>query len=501
MKNKSQANTIESANQNIAERTASLARRSPIDMSLPGDTSPNLVIAHIASKKWRRVRKVATRSLAVSLLLALTLGGLLISQGNLKMHKVFRGGEGTASALVPTKSLSLLNGENSGRVNILLLGRDGGSGKNADVTNSMMLASIDTLNHTATLISLPGDLWVNASNLGVMKLDTVYQNSEFKHDGNSITGNTSTQTLEAGFGSADKTISQVMGINIDYNVITNLQAFQQAVDTVGGVTIDVPTSLSDQTMAWQNNHNPNLVPAGTQTLTGKQAYLYAASKETTSDFARAQRQRQVMSALVDKIMSIGTYSDPLKLESLINAFGNNVETDLSVSNAKDLYTVIKSISSSNIASTDLNTAPNQLVTNGNVNGLAVVLPQAGLFNYYNIKHFVSLQLKNPYLTQENAKVLILNGTDTAGLATTMGDLLKSHDYNVIGEANAPSSNWAETSLYNVTKSNPHTEKMLEKSLGVKVANKTLNKSIPTDGADFVIIIGSNEANNSQTQAN
>jgi hypothetical protein len=43
--------------------------------------------------------------------------------------------------------------------------------------------------------------------------------------------------------------------------------------------------------------------------------------------------------------------------------------------------------------------------------------------------------------------------------------------------------------------------MLEKSLGVKVANKTLNKSIPTDGADFVIIIGSNEANNSQTQAN
>jgi hypothetical protein len=200
-------------------------------------------------------------------------------------------------------------------------------------------------------------------------------------------------------------------------------------------------------------------------------------------------------------MNVSTYTDPLKLESLINTFGNNVETDLSISNAQSLYSLIKGISTSSISSLDLDTAPNQLVTTGNADGQAVVLPQAGLFNYGAITQFVSLQLKNPYLVKEDAKVIVLNGTNVAGLATNMGDSLKTAGYNVIGEANAPTSNWRNTSLFNVTKSNSHTEQLLEKQLGIKVSNKALNKSIPTLGADFVIIIGSNEANNTQNQAN
>jgi LCP family protein required for cell wall assembly len=499
MRNKnSQLNEVETTSRNETETPATLARRSPMDMSLPGDTSPMYVNARISSRKWRRVRTWTTRSLAITLLLSMTLGGLLLSQGYLKMHKVFRGSTGTASALVPGKSANLLKGQASGRINILLLGRDG-NGKNPDVTNSMMLASIDTVNHQATLISLPGDLWVSAPNLGVMKLDSVYQAAELK--AGQPAGSTSTVAMNAGFGETDRAVNQVLGLKVDYNVITNMQAFEQAVNTVGGVTVNVPSSLVDQTMAWQNGKNPVLVSSGTQNLTAKQAYLYVTSKETTSDYARAQRQRQVLSELINKIMNVSTYTDPLKLESLINPFGNNVETDLSISNAQSLYSLIKGISTSSISSLDLDTAPNQLVTTGNADGQAVVLPQAGLFNYGAITQFVSLQLKNPYLVKEDAKVIVLNGTNVAGLATNMGDSLKTSGYNVIGEANAPTSNWRNTSLFNVTKSNSHTEQLLEKQLGIKVSNKALNKSIPTLGADFVIIIGSNEANNTQNQAN
>jgi hypothetical protein len=214
---------------------------------------------------------------------------------------------------------------------------------------------------------------------------------------------------------------------------------------------------------------------------------------------RAERQRAVLVALKSKVETIGTLSNPLKLSGLMNSFGNNVQTDLSLANADRLYDILKGIKGSSISSIDLDgdngaSGATQYVTTGNVNGQSIVLPAAGLFQYGDIQQYVRGQLKDPYIIKEHAKVLILNGTQTPGLATAMASQLESYGYNVIGTGNTPDNNWLQTSLFNLSGGkDPYTKHYLEERLGVTAGTDLGDKSIPTNGADFVIIIGSNEA--------
>ena len=115
-------------------------------------------------------------------------------------------------------------------------------------------------------------------------------------------------------------MESVLGVTIDYNALVDFQAFQQAVDTVGGVTVNVPTDLVDPTMAWQNGNNPLLAKAGIDSFNGAQALNYVRSRETTSDFARSQRQRAVIEALKAKVDTLSTLSNPAKLAGLFRCF-------------------------------------------------------------------------------------------------------------------------------------------------------------------------------------
>jgi LCP family protein required for cell wall assembly len=488
----------QSSNSNTPQ-TALLARRVPIDMELPGEGSPSRIEIFIQQTKWRRVRLVATRTTAVMVVLTMTLGGLLLSQNYLKLHKVFRGGAPTADALNPVAKADLLNGQSTGRVNVLLLGLDGAPSKNPDLTNTIMVASIDTVNDTVSLISVPSNLWVNVPNYGDMKINAAWQAGENKYMGTEgVSSGNDTKAIEAGYKVVDGSVQQILGLKINYNAEINMSAISQIVNTLGGISVNVPTTLTDPTMAWQNNNNPVIASTGTQTMNGKQALLYMMSKETTSDFDRDARQRLVLSAMFNKLVSTSTYSNPLTLDSLINTLGNNVSSDLSLGNAAKVYKLISNVSSSSVNSIDLASSSNQLFTSGNVNGMAVDLPQLGLFNYTAINKYISSQLRNPYFIKENAKIMVLNGTNVSGLATNMANNLRKFNLNVLGAANAPTSNWSNTTLIQINKQDKYTAAYLSKQLKVKVTNKLPNKSIPTDGADFVIIIGNNEAINSQT---
>jgi LCP family protein required for cell wall assembly len=477
---------------------AAPSARPPIDMDLPGAESP----LHFELKrrvKWRGVR----RAMAVAVVLVVTLGGLVISQSYLKLHQVFRGGAGTAAALKTNVDPNLLKGEGEGRVNILLMGRGGGNHDGPDLTDSMMLVSIDPINHTSTLLSLPRDLWVNVPNAGVMKLNAAWETGEFQYLGKTAPGSTNPKAIKAGFDTVDQTVEQVLGVNIDYNALVDFQAFQQAVDTVGGVTVNVPADLVDPTMAWENSGNATLAPAGLDNFNGKRALLYVRSRETSSDFARADRQRSVLVALKNKVETLGTLSNPFKLSGLMNSFGNNVQTDLSLSNADRLYSILKAIKADHISSIGLDgsqpSGTGQYVNDGNINGQAIVLPKAGLFQYGDIQQFVRGQLKDPYIIKEHAKVEILNGTDTPGLATTMASQLQSYGYDVVKTGNTPDNNWLRTTLVDLTHGkDKYTSHYLEQRFNVTADSSLSDKTIATNGADFVIIIGSDEASSTNT---
>jgi len=327
-----------------------------------------------------------------------------------------------------------------------------------------------------------------------MKINAAYEVGKWGYLGKMSASNANTQAVEAGFKQVDQVVENVTGLTIDYNTVANFSSFKQAVDTIGGVTVDVPTQLYDPTMAWENNNNPVLASPGTQVMNGKEALLYVRSRETTSDFARSQRQRSVILAIKQKVLTLGTLSNPLKISGLLSAFGDNMVTDFSLSDAVRAYGIMKDISNDNISSLDLVTPPNGLVTTANMNGISVDEPRAGLFNYTDIQNFVHTTLKDSYLVNEHAQVTVLNGSSKEGLATVKANELKSYGYNVTQVGNAPTRTYAKTVIVDFTKgTDKYTLNYLQNRYGVHAVNLAPDPTIQRNGADFIVILGNDQS--------
>jgi LCP family protein required for cell wall assembly len=434
-------------------------------------------------------RGLVLRGAALSFVLMATLGGLLAWNGYVKVHKVFRGTSMVAALAAKPVAPQALKGEGDGRVNILLLGIGGEGHDGPDLTDTIMLLSVDPVNNTAALLSIPRDLWVDQpipylSKQG--KINSVYESGKYHYLGQEDSSNDNAAAVEAGFANLDQVVEKVTGVDINYHVLINFQAFKQAIDTVGGVTVNVPTPLVDPTMAWENGNNPVLAAAGTQHMNGTQALLYARSRETTSDFARGQRQRQILVALKDKVLTAGTLSNPAKLESLINAFGDNVYSDMSTQGAERLYTIMKKIGDGNINSIDLTDPPHQLITTGRVGSSSVDLPVAGQGNYSDIQSYVRSQLPDGYIVKENAPITVLG--QTADGAAVTGTLLKSYGYNVTATL-ATDQPVQQLTLVDLSDGqDPYTLHYLENRYGVKAVTALPSGTTVAPGsAKFVIL--------------
>lgn len=465
-----------------------------IDMELPGEAS----VAKEASApvKYSRavvIRRWAIRVALILLVIVIAVGGFLFSKGYLKIHKAFKGSAPSVAALKNEVLPELLKGEGDGRINILLLGRGGGNHDAPDLTDTMILASVDPVNHTSTLISIPRDLWVKVAGQGSMKINAAWETGEFKYLGKVSPGSTNPNAIKAGFNEVDKVVTEALGVPINYNLIVDFQAFRQAVDTIGGITVNVPEDLYDPTMAWENNWNPLLAKAGVQTINGTKALIYVRSRETTSDFARSIRQRTVMLAIKDKVDSVGTLSNPIKIAGLIDAFGNNIASDLSLSDASRLYSIVKQVPNTSINSVGLADPPNNFITTGPMDGQSIALPRAGLYVYDPIQAFIKTQLKDGYILKENAKLLVLNGTTTPGLATIAATKLATYGYNIVATGDTPHLGWVKTTLVDLTKGvDKYTSNYLEKRYGITAMTSLPDAAIQTNGANFVIIVGNDE---------
>ncbi|HUD10324.1 MAG TPA: LCP family protein [Candidatus Saccharimonadales bacterium] len=462
-------------------------------------TDPETLAKQAHDRKWHRIRSRALRAALVAIAAIIVVGGLLLGKGYLQLHHVFRGG-GTAVALDANVNPDELNGEGSGRINVLLLGIGGGDHEGPDLTDTMLVASINPVNNTAALLSIPRDLWVKMPNNYIsnyQKINAAYESGKYEYLGTEDGSNSNQKAIDAGFKAVDGTVEQVLGIPINYTVLVNFQAFQQAVNTVGSVTINVPTELYDPTMAWANNGNPVIAAAGAQTMDGSKALMYVRSRETTSDFARTQRQRSVILALKQKVLTLGTLSNPLKISQLLSTFGSNVRTDISLKDANAMYSLIKNISNNKFKSLGLADAPNNFVTTGTEDNVSIVEPTAGLYNYSQIQSYVRNTLKDGYIAKENADIMILNGTTTPGLANTVASTLKSYGYRVGAVGNAPTLTYQKTVIVDLTGGkDKYTSHYLQNRLHAKAVETIPDKTIQPNGANFVIILGEDAANSS-----
>jgi len=454
------------------------------------------------SKKKRQFSKHGSKRRRIVKRTALTLLALVVAGGAffafrlymLERH-ILRGG-GRAPALAENVDINKLKGEGDGRINILLLGNGGPGHDGPDLTDTIMLVSIDPVNHNTALLSIPRDLWVKIPGDGYQKINAayVYGKQQSKSKDEKVKD-------QAGLALLDKTLEPILGVPIHYHAVVDFAAFKQTVNALGGVSVNVPESLYDPTMAWENHGNPYLAIKGQQTFNGDKALLYARSRETSSDFARGQRQRSLIVAIKDKTFSLGTFSNPVKVSGLLSSLGNNVYTDFSLDDLTHLYKIMDKIPSSAITSIDLVTPPHDLVTTGNMNGLSIVEPKAGLFDYDAINNYVRNALKDSYIAKENAQIAIYNATNVSGMATKQSNYLKSYGYNVVTVGNAPTpTNPQKTQIVDLTKGvDKYTRHYLEGRYGV-TSTTALPPSLgitPPAGTSFVIIVGEDVATSTQ----
>lgn len=137
------------------------------------------------------------------------------------------------------------------RVNVLLLGGDGGLGRDGIRTDSVILMSIATKTGKATLFSLPRNMmlapfpedsplhavypsgFTGAGSDGNWMLNAIYKVVPEQHPG--ILGKSANEGADA----IKLAVSATLGIEVDYYALVNLAGFKEVVDAMGGVTVNV----------------------------------------------------------------------------------------------------------------------------------------------------------------------------------------------------------------------------------------------------------------------
>lgn len=464
-------------------------RRDVIDMTLPDQPKKK-------AKGWRRLipKHRWSRITAVIIICLVLIFGFLFVKGYIKLRHIFRGG-GNAIALNGDVDPNSLHGEGDGRVNILLLGRGGGNHDAPDLTDTILVASIDPINKKAGILSIPRDLWVQPEGMGAMKINAVFALTKYAAQAQ---GKSAAEAESEGFAALEKEVSTDIGIPIHYHVLVDFKAFEDAINTVGGVDINVDASGVVYEQLWDELAGSNYtldVREGQQHFDGQRALYYARSRHTSArgDFDRAERQRKLLLALKDKVLSAGTYSNPARISALISNFGDHVQTNMTIDEVLRLYDIVKDVDNGGVSSIGLVDPPDDFLANGFIDGQSVLLPKAGMGEYAAIQSFVRNKLKDGFITKEDPEIIVLNGTNVAGLAQKRADELKSYGYRVTKIADAPTKNYQHTVLVDMRSGQKkYTKRYLELRLGTTTVDQ-LPDGIDPGTADFVIIIGQNES--------
>ncbi|HWI00804.1 MAG TPA: LCP family protein [Propionibacteriaceae bacterium] len=202
---------------------------------------------------------------------------------------------------------------NKPRLNILMLGGDAGPNRTGTRTDTVILASIDTRTGNTTLFSLP-------RNTGRMPfpadsaLHTYYPKGFTSGNGNNaeyflnamydnVPANVPKDVLgptdDLGADALKLSVGQALGLPVDYYVMINLQGFTKLINALGGITLNINTYIP---IGGNTDLGippiEYLKPGPDQHLNGRSALWYARGRYGSDDYARMDRQRCVINAII-----------------------------------------------------------------------------------------------------------------------------------------------------------------------------------------------------------
>jgi len=288
----------------------------------------------------RHHRHVVRWIVAAVLVLAVGVSAWVLTSAQRAVDAAMDGKGGAAiDILVPRP----LNGEETGRVNLLLVGNsfDDRGHEGAALTDSIIVASMDLSTHRVVLASIPRDLWVEYDG-DQMKINAVYPVAASGTSGASGLGDSA-----AGLAALSGVVTRVTGLRIDHYVLVGYTALKEIVDAVGG--IDVVIDSPDPRGIYDPASNGLRLANGPQHLDGQTALSLSRARNHAQEgqeepygipdagFGRERNQRMVLSALMDKVQHTPALANPAVMVAIFDSVSANVRANLTVSQVRRVY--------------------------------------------------------------------------------------------------------------------------------------------------------------------
>ena len=211
---------------------------------------------------------------------------------------------------------------------LLLLGSDSDSKFHGDyLTQSMILTRVDPVNRHVTMLSIPRDLWVRLCNGRNGKIDQAF--------------------LHGGAQCAIQTVENDLRVHVDYYAWIGLQGLVSVLDDLGGINVIANNPVMDDyypadlSGGSPFDYERILVLPGAQHMSGTLAleYVRARHDDAYGDFARSQRQQQILIALRAKTKHISIADIP----DLAASLGSDFQTDMSIGQVSGLLPIAGSV--------------------------------------------------------------------------------------------------------------------------------------------------------------
>lgn len=389
------------------------------------------------------------------------------------------------------------------RLNILLLGVGGDGHDGAQLSDTIIVASIDTKNKKVAMLSIPRDLAYPLGEGRFEKINAVQ--AYFERD---YPGEGATRTAQA--------FATLLEMPIDHVVRIDFSGFADFINALGGIDVKVENSFTDsQFPTDESGPNPYhwttaTFTKGVEHMDGRRALTFARSRHGNngegSDFARSRRQQIVILAVREKLLRLDTVGDPRKLAALYSAIANHLQSDLTPWEAMKLAPLFKDFSTKDLTMHVLDDAPGHELVSANVNGAFMLFPRKP--DWSEIREIA----QNPFQTTSTAsvpnpdpivlksKIEVRNGTLRTGFASQIAAMLERNSFEVRSFGNAIRRGYEETVIYDLTQGRKQEElHKLQRLLNASVSLSPPTRENTKDGlapekaqyadSDFLVVLG------------
>ena len=297
----------------------------------------------------------------------------------------------------------------SERLNVLLLGIDSRPGDTSTQnTDTMIVLSLDPLNKTAAMLSIPRDVYINRPGVLTDKINAAYA-----------------------FGGPDlakRVVEDLLGVHINSYALVDFDAFTKIVNAVGGVVVDVPRPVRDESYPTPDYGVERLdITAGPQLMDGDVALHYARSRHDSNDYSRAARQQQVLGALRQRLVEGDLFRS---LPAIVDNVGSAVQTNFDPANVLPLARVGSGIDGSAVRSEVLYPCggdyPHCELNYSTSDAGFFLIPDAT-----KIRELAATIFYDPQVKAEGASIEIRNTGGRAGLAQSVADRLAERAFSVL----------------------------------------------------------------------